>query len=91
VVVSGDKSSWRPVMSGAPHGPILRPVLFNTLIDDLGRGIECTLSKQEQEVIVPLFSALVRPSLEYCAQFWASHYMKAIETLESVQKKATDR
>ncbi|GAB0185814.1 hypothetical protein GRJ2_001046700 [Grus japonensis] len=58
----------------------------NRVLGCIKRGV----TSRSREVILPLYSMLVRPHLEYWIQLWGPQYRRDMELLERVQRRATE-
>ncbi|KAJ7404092.1 hypothetical protein WISP_147329 [Willisornis vidua] len=45
IMIRGIESSWRPAVSGIPQGSTLVPALFSLFVNDVDKGMECTMRK----------------------------------------------
>ena len=51
--------------------------------------IKRSVASRSREVLLPLYSVLMRPHLEYCIQMWYPQYRRDVDLFEPIQRKVT--
>lgn len=51
--------------------------------------IKREMTSRMREVVLPLYSALLKPQPECCIQLWGPQHRKGMDLLEQVQNRAT--
>ena len=77
--------SWIDGSVDISHQCALAAQKANSILSCIKRSI----AGRSKEVILPLYSALVRPCLEYCIQMGSPQYRTDMDLLEHIQKRAT--
>ena len=57
----------------------------NSILDCMKRSV----ASRAREMVLPLFSVLVRSRLEYCVQIWSPQYSREVNLVECDQRRAT--
>ena len=68
-------TTWKYVLAGQKTNSILRWIKRST-------------ASRSREVILPLYSTLMRLHLEYCVWLWGPQYKKYMDLLDQVQRRA---